>query len=134
MKTRDKILAIAGGVIFLTVLGLGVCEMASAQETYPDIDLVRQGSTYGVGCQPVEPIDKLVQICVVRTDLENLIELGCVDHTDLSVATIVVTVDRTPHIDGQLRCYAVDSEGNLSLYSENIGIADFTPPGRPHVK
>jgi hypothetical protein len=99
----------------------------------PDISLERQGSVYNFRCQPVEPIDKMNQICAIRTDQIEPIELGCVDHTDLSVAVIAVTVERTPNNDAFIRCYATDTEGNVSDYSDNAGIADFIPPGKPYV-
>ncbi len=133
MSNRSIVLAVFLGVILFTIFCF-LTKNADAQETWPDIALTRQGSTYNINCQPVEPIDLLAQICVVRTDLEGIIELGCIDHIDLTVATLTVSVDRTPHLDGQLRCYAVDTELNSTNYSENAGIVDFTPPGRPHVK
>ena len=118
-------------MIAISFLLVGV---ANAQTPYPDVDLAREGSTYTFGCQPVEPIDKLIQICAVRSDLAEPIELGCVDHTTLDAVSMTVTVARTPHIDGQIRCYAADSEGNVSDYSANSGLVDFSPPGNPHVK
>jgi hypothetical protein len=100
----------------------------------PDIPLEKQGSIYFFSCQPVEPIDKMNQMCAVRTDQTEPVELGCIDHTTLEVATIEITVERTPHNDAFIRCYATDTEGNISDISDNAGIADFTPPGKPHVK
>jgi len=134
MKTRDIILAAIGGAIVLAVIIFGFVEFAGAQEPHPDIDLARQGSTYPFHCQPVEPIDKMVQICAVRTDQVEPVELGCVDHSTIDTATITISVDRTPHEDGKIRCYAIDSEGNVSDISDNAGVADFTPNGKPHVK
>lgn len=100
----------------------------------PDIDLARSGSTYPFACQPTEPIDKLTQICAVRTDLEgDPIELECALHSTIEPVTFEVTVERTPFQDAEIRCYAIDSEGNVSEYSDNVGIADFTPNGRPWV-
>lgn len=126
-------------VPFMT-LYLSICLMVAipfvvaAQTTHPDVDLARQGSVYTLNCQPVEPIDKMNQVCAVRTDGTTPVELGCVDHTTLAVAEIEVSVDRTPHQDALLRCYVTDSEGNISDISDNAGIADFTPPGKPHAK
>jgi hypothetical protein len=120
-------LAVASAILLLSV-------DAAAQEVHPDVNLTRQGSSYTLQCQPVEPIDKMVQMCAVRTDQAEPVELGCVDHSTLDSVSIEVTVDRTPHEDGMLRCYAIDSEGNVSDISENAGKADFTPNGRPHVK
>jgi hypothetical protein len=134
MTTRTIILAAVSIVIVVFVLCFGILEIASAQETHPDVPLEKQGSIYFLSCQPVEPIDKMNQMCAVRTDQTAPVELGCIDHTDLSVAVIEVTVARTPHEDGFIRCYATDTEGNISDISENAGVADFTPPGRPHAK
>ncbi len=120
-----------------TLLFLLLVSVASAQTPapYPDVDLARNGATYPFTCQPTEPVDKLVQICAVRTDLAgDPIELGCVDHTTLVSVTFEITVARTPFEDGEVRCYAIDSEGNVSDYSDNFGRADFTPNGRPWVK
>lgn len=128
---------IVAACVIAALLILFVSGVAGAQTPTPrpDIDLARSGSTYPLKCQPTEPIDKLVQICAVRTDLEgDPIELGCVAHTTLDVASLEVTVARTPFIDASIRCYAIDSEGNVSDISDNAGLADFTPNGRPWVE
>lgn len=119
-------------ILFLTVFL--IARGAVAQTPIPDIDLTRQGSTYMVTCQPTEPIDKMIQMCTVRTDLADPVELGCENATTLEPVSIVITVARTPHIDGMIRCYAVDSEGNVSDLSDNAGVTDFTPNGKPVVK
>jgi hypothetical protein len=138
MKTRGIVLCVIGGLIVAAVILFGFAEFAGAQETHPDIDLARQGSTYTLVCQPVEPIDKMVSMCAIRTFVSTLEmeprELGCVPHSTLDPISIEVTVERTPHQDGMLRCYAIDSEGNVSDISMNAGVADFTPNGRPRVK
>jgi hypothetical protein len=139
MKPLHIVLVIIGGAIVLTVIGFLFADFANAQTptptaTYPDVDLPRQGSSYTFRCQPVEPIDKLTQICAARTDLPEIVELGCVDHSTIDAAPMTVTVERTPHVDGEIRCYAADSEGNLSDMSDNAGLVDFTPPGKPHVE
>jgi hypothetical protein len=136
MKPFHIILAVIAGAIVLTLIGFGIAEIAKSQTPtpHPDIDLARDGSTYQFNCQPVEPIDKMNQMCAVRTDTQEPVELGCVDHATLDVATITITVNRTPHQDGMIRCYATDSEGNVSDISANAGVADFTPPGRPIAK
>jgi len=137
MKPFHIVLAVVGGMIVLIVAIFLIVDVSSAQTPapYPDVDLARQGTTYGFQCQPVEPIDKMVSMCAARTDLpDGVIELGCVDATAIDAVQMTITLDRTPHVDASIRCYAVDSEGNVSDYSENIGIADFTPNGKPHVK
>ncbi len=106
-----------------------------AQETHTDVDLARSGSMYPITCQPTDPVDKLAQICAVRTDLDgDPIELGCTPHTSSLAVTFDITVARTPFQDAEIRCYAVDSEGNVSDLSDNVGRADFTPNGRPFVR
>jgi hypothetical protein len=136
MKARTVILAAIFGSIVITVCGFLIAECARAQTPapHPDIILAREGSTYTFRCQPVEPIDKLALICAVRSDLAEPEELGCVDHTIIDAVSMTVTVQRTPHVDGKIRCYAADSEGNVSDYSDNAGLVDFTPPGKPNVK
>jgi hypothetical protein len=136
MKPFHIILAVIAVAIVLTLIGFGIAEIAKPQTPtpHPDVDLIRQGSVYNFSCQPVEPIDKMNQMCAVRTDQVEPVELGCIDHNDLSVAVIAVTVERTPHNDASIRCYATDSEGNVSDISANAGVADFTPPGRPVAK
>jgi len=118
------------------LLWLLVASVAGAQTIapQPDVDLTRTGSTYPITCQPTEPVDKLIEICAVRTDLGgDPIELGCTPHTSIAAVTFEVTVSRTPFQDAEIRCYALDSEGNVSEYSDNVGLADFTPNGRPWV-
>ena len=123
-------------LVFLLLVSPIYLQAAYAQTPapQPDVDLARSGTAYPFRCQPVEPIDKMVQMCAARTDLEgDPIELGCVAHTTIAAVSMEVTVARTPFVDAELRCYAIDSEGNVSAYSENVGRADFTPNGRPFV-
>lgn len=128
-------------VPFMT-LYLSICLMvaipfvvtAQTPAPHPDVPLDKQGAVYYLNCQPVDPIDKMDQVCAVRTDQTSPVELGCIAHTTLDVAVIEVTVERTPHQDAFIRCYATDTEGNVSDISDNAGVADFTPPGKPHVK
>jgi hypothetical protein len=135
MKPRTIILAAVFGGIVLSVSGFLIADCADAQTPVPrpDIPLARQGSIYNFRCQPVEPIDKMNQICAVRTDQIEPIELGCVPSTTLDIVEIEVTIERTPDNDALVRCYATDTEGNVSDYSDNAGIADFIPPGKPYV-
>lgn len=119
--------------IFPAFTFFAIATVAIAQTTHPDVRLKRTGSTYPFSCQPTEPIDGMTSICAIRTDLVEPIELGCVDHATLEVATLTITVERTPFADAEIRCYAIDSEGNVSDFSDNVGFADFTPNGRPFV-
>lgn len=126
--------AILAGLAFGTLLILVVNARALPPVAQPDVDLTRSGSTYPITCQPTEPFDKMIQICAVRTDLDgDPVELGCVNHTTIEAASLEITVARTPFEDAEVRCYAIDSEGNISAYSDNVGIADFTPNGKPWV-
>ena len=121
------------GVFAILILALNA--NAQTPTPQPNVDLKRSGSTYPVYCQAAEPLGEIQMMCAVRTDLEgDPIELGCVDHFTLDAATIEVSVARTQGVDGEIRCYAIDDEGNTTLYSDNFGRADFTPPGRPWVK
>ena len=72
----------------------------------------------------------------MRTDLpDDPLELGCAEQllAPLKPVTWEIAVERTPMQDAEIRCYAIDFGGNVSEYSANAGIADFTPPGRPWV-
>jgi hypothetical protein len=132
MKINLKVAAYI--IVGIVIVFASFKAFAQTPAPQPDVPLEREGSTYQFSCQPVEPIDKMNQLCAVRTDQDEPVELGCVDHTTLDVATISITVERTPHQDAMIRCYATDTEGNVSDISENAGVADFTPPGRPNVK
>jgi hypothetical protein len=135
VSARNITLAVVGGLIVLAVLFFAGKEAwAQTPAPTPDVPLDRQGSVYNFRCQPVEPIDNMNQMCAVRTDQTEPVELGCVPATTLDIVDMEVTIDRTPHQDAYIRCYATDTQGNVSDYSENAGIADFTPPGKPVVK
>ncbi len=126
-----------GAILFgCAAFSLFMVYQANAQTPapQPDVDLKRSGSTYPFTCQPTEPIDKLMEVCAVRTDLDGEpIELGCALHSTIEPVTFNITVARTPFEDAEIRCYARDSEGNESGYSGNVGRADFTPNGKPFV-
>ncbi len=126
---------VAAVVMFFIYLFCAGESRAQTPAPHPDVDLARSGSTYPITCQPTDPVDKLEQICAVRTDLEGEpVELGCTPHTSALAVTFDITVARTPFQDGEIRCYAIDSEGNVSDLSDNVGRADFTPNGKPVVK
>jgi len=103
----------------------------------PNIPLERSGAVYRFACQPVEPASMSDIMCAVRTDLPgDPLELGCetqTGETALDIIVIEITVERTPMQDAQIRCRAIDAGLNPSDLSDNYGIADFTPPGRPWV-
>jgi len=109
-------------------------DLAYSQEPRPDVPLDRVAGLYPITCIAPSDLD-LAEICFVRADLpDQVLELGCVPALADQAATLEVTIERTPHIDAEVRCYATDTSANLSDYSENAGTVDFTPPGRPRVK
>ncbi len=119
-------------VVWIVLLGL----TASAQTPapHPDVPMTRAGGVYPIGCHT--PLDTdLEQACWARTDLpEGVVELGCVEAPDPDTRYgIDVTVDRTPHVNAVIKCYVTDSEGLISEYSDNSGMINFMPPGKPRV-
>jgi hypothetical protein len=45
-----------------------------------------------------------------------------------------ITVQHTANDDAEIKCYVIDTEANISDYSDNSGIIDFTKPGKGHIK
>lgn len=107
---------------------------ASAQTAHPDVPLTRTGGVYPIGCMTPSDTD-LDQVCWVRTDLpEGVVELGCMNGPDPDTAYHVdMTVERVPHTIAIIKCYVTDFESLLSEYSDNSGIIDFMPPGKPRI-
>jgi hypothetical protein len=114
-----------------------LCVVASAQTPapFPDVPLSKIGGVYNIGC--VTPSDTdLVDVCFVRTDqVTGVVELGCVAGPEPETEfRMDVSVQQTPFEDAEIRCYVTDDDLNASLYSDNAGIIDFTPPGKGRVK
>lgn len=138
MKFTIKIDLVAAVVVaaicvILLILIFGITREANAQTPDPpgDVALVPIGGLYHIGCQT--PLDgDLDQMCFVRTDLPDVIELGCVDAPDPnSIYYMDAPIISTPDDDAEIRCYVIDTGGLVSDYSPNAGIVDFTSPGPP---
>jgi hypothetical protein len=99
----------------------------------PDIVLLQAGGIYPIKC--VAPSDEdMAQICFVRTDLAEVVELGCTGAEALETVSLDLNIVATAGDDAEIRCYAVDASGLVGDYSENAGLVDFTRPGRPYVQ
>jgi hypothetical protein len=107
--------------------------VAFAQQTHPDIPLTPTSGVYSMKVQAPVDLD-MEQICCVRADASPAEELGCVPAGPSEVVTFDVTVAATPDDDAALRCYAVDTSGLVSDYSDNAYLLDFTRPGKPVVQ
>ena len=118
----------------LAAVLLAATSSAQTPAAHPDVPLTRTGGVYPIGCHT--PLDTdLDQACWARIDLlDVIVELGCMDgpnpDTDYRMD---VTVERTPHVNAIVKCYVTDTEGLISDYSDNSGIIDFMPPGKPRV-
>lgn len=105
---------------------------AWAQE--PDVSLTRIGGTYNVCCMTADDND-LGVLCFARTDVTPPDPLACVmTPAGNTKVCKLLTIARTTFDDADIRCQAIDLELNESEWSENKGLVDFTPPGRPHIK
>ena len=122
------------GFGFLVAILLAAPALGQTPAPHPDVPLKRTGGVYPIACHT--PLDTdLDQVCWVRTDLiDGVIELGCMDgpspDTDYGID---LTIDRTPHTIALIKCYVTDWDGNISEYSDNSGIIDFMPPGKPRI-
>ena len=97
---------------------------------YPDVPLSQVSGTYTVKAQMASD-DDTAQLCVVRVDLVEIIEYGCVVAEAGEIAQMEITVVVTPDVNAEIKAYAVDSGGLSSDYSPNSGWIDFTKPGPP---
>jgi hypothetical protein len=133
--------------IVLMVLAASVA-VAQTPAPRPDVPLLSTGGIYPVRCMSPDDAD-MKEICFVRTDLPDVVELGCapagftrpdceveepVDGLPSCIASLDLSIEATPDDDAEIRCYAVDISGLVSDYSENAGTVDFTRPGRPFVQ
>jgi hypothetical protein len=117
---------------YLTLILILFASAAFAQTPapHPDVQLSQVSGTYTVKFQmPVD--DDVVQLCVVRVDLPEIIEYGCTGAEALEIVVMEITVEVTPDVDAEIKGYAVDEEGLHSDYSPNSGWIDFTKPGVP---
>jgi len=121
-------------VAAFTLMILGIIEdVANAQESRPNIPLLQTGGIYPMACVAPEDND-MKEICFVRTDLPEMIELGCSSAGPNETVYLDLNVVATVDDDAEIRCYAVDTSGLVGDYSENAGLVDFTRPGRPYVQ
>jgi hypothetical protein len=97
---------------------------------YPDIPLDQVSGTYTVKAQMPDDAD-VTQLCVVRVDLVDVIEYGCVDAGPSVIASMEITVEVTPDVNAEIKAYAKDAGGLVSNYSPNSGWIDFTKPSSP---
>ena len=78
---------------------------------------------------------QIVEFCVVRVDLAEVIEYGCVPATENQIVSMPVTIVVTPDDNAELRGYVigVTSEGLeiSSSYSPNAAIIIFVRPPPP---
>ena len=120
---------------FVLLAALLLALPAAAQE--PDIQITRTAGTYNVGCGLSEPDPSVVAACFVRADASPPDELGCTGLVNLAGEyRLDVVVPQTTFDDAELRCYLLDAGTPqlASLYSDNKGDIDFTPPAKGHFK
>lgn len=123
------VLMLAAGLMF-------VCsaDYANAQTPAPrpNVVLTQTSGIYPIRCMAPPDAD-MAQICFVRTDLADPVELGCTPAGPSVEAALDLNVIATADDDAEIRCYAVDTSGLVGDYSENAGLVDFTRPSRPFV-
>lgn len=115
-------------VIMSTLIALGFCERAEAQPA--DVSWFPVSGTYTAKAQ-MGPDADTAEFCVVRVDLEPVIEYGCVPAGPNEIVTMDFVVVVTADIDAQIRGYAKDTGGRRSLNSPNMAKLDFTNPSAP---
>jgi hypothetical protein len=106
--------------------------VVSAQQSHPDIPLTPVSGTYAITCAAPPDAD-MAELCLVRADAVPVIELVCAAAGPSAEVRMEFELESTPNDDAEIRCYAKDTTGLVSDYSENAGLVDFTPPGQPHV-
>lgn len=121
--------------VFNAIVLVGMAVVARAQTPTPrlDVPLLRVSGVYKITCHSPSDAD-MDQLCFVRTDLADPLELGCVAAGPDVDKSLDLNVAETSGVDAEIRCYAVDTSGLVSDYSPNAGLVDFTRPGRPYVK
>ncbi len=111
----------------IAILMALVASVASAQE---DISLKPVSGTYTIRAQMASDLDT-VELCVVRVDLDPLIEYGCAPAGPDEIVKMEISVDVTTNQDAEIRVFAVDTSGLVSDLSPNAGRIDFTRPAAP---
>ena len=128
--TFDKILLT--GSLVLMALVVFFTGYANAQATDETPSMVLVSGTYTVRAQ-MGPDADTAQFCAVRVDLPDIIELGCIPAGADEIVSMQITVDSTPDDDAEIRGYAVDESGLVSVYSGNFRWIDFTAPQAPTI-
>ena len=124
------IFAIAFAILGIVLLFAAIPASAQTIAPYPDVTLKQVSGTYTVKFQmPID--DDVVQLCVVRVDLVEIIEYGCTGAEALEIVQMEITVVVTPDVNAEIKGYAVDEGGLSSNYSPNSGWIDFTKPSPP---
>jgi len=121
-------------LFLLTVLFHLAYAQTPTAEPRPNVPIIATAGVFpAVTCHTPTDTD-LASVCWVRTDVTPMIELGCTPSlgpdTDVPMDLTIVA---TPGDDAEVRCYVIDTSGQVSDYSDNAATADFTKPGRPYV-
>ena len=134
MRKQSEVVWVSVGVLVGVLIGLLASSPASAQTPTPrpDLPLLATGGIYPMWCMSPPDVD-MAQICFVRTDLADPVELGCVSAGPSEEVMLDLNIASTTDVDAEIRCYAVDTDGLVGDYSLNAGTVDFTRPGRPYV-
>lgn len=111
-----------------TLIALGFCGRAEAQPA--DVSWFPVSGTYTAKAQ-MGPDTDTAEFCVVRVDLEPVIEYGCVPAGPGEIVEMDFVVVVTSDIDAQVRGYAKDTSGRRSINSPNAAWIDFTNPSAP---
>ena len=118
-------------IVALSII-LSTMVFAQTSEPRPDVPLLQTGGIYNMGCHAPSDTD-LLEMCFVRTDVTPIVELGCTPVQPDQDIRMDLNIVPTQGDNAEIRCYAKDTSGLVSDYSENAGIVDFTRPGRPYV-
>ena len=112
------------------IIAILIVLTASVAVAQSDFALQPVAGTYTVKAQMGADADT-AQFCVVRVDLEPVIEYGCVPAGPSAIVSMDIEVVVTADIDAVIRGYATDGNGLTSVYSANAGRIDFTRPAAP---
>ncbi len=128
-RVIDLVIGFSVGVMIMVIAG----EVRAQTPTpRPDIPLLLVDGKGPMRCHTASDAD-MAQVCFVRTDQSEPVELGCITAGPDEDIIFDLEVPVTLGDDGLVRCYAVDTSGLGSDYSENAGLADFSQPGAPYV-
>lgn len=124
---------VAAACVIAVMLILFISSVAKSQTPHPDVPLAKTGGVYNIGCVTPSDLD-LADLCFVRSDLAEVAELGCLPSPDPDTEyRLDLSVHHTANDDAEIRCYVVDTDGNVGDLSDNAGLVDFTRPGKGRV-